>query len=209
MAADANVSSYEANIEQDKVNAAAPDLPMYKATLDRNLAMQKEGVVSRQVLDDANKDYLAALNKRDSARAQIGVDTARLAALCELVAHHSRRAIHRAKPITGADAFRHESGIHTAALLKTPTAYQPFPCEETGRIPEPFAIGKHSGSAGLQSLLDAGGISVPAWLCPEIVAAVRRRARTQKGAVSRQELAAIARQLSSERGFHRHGDIRT
>jgi HlyD family secretion protein len=77
-AADANVSSYEANIEQDKVNAAAPDLPMYKATLDRNLAMQKEGVVSRQVLDDANKDYLAALNKRDSARAQIGVDTARL-----------------------------------------------------------------------------------------------------------------------------------
>jgi HlyD family secretion protein len=77
-AADANVSSYEANIEQDKVNAAAPDLPMYKATLDRNLAMQKEGVVSRQVLDDANKDYLAALNKRDSSRAQIGVDTARL-----------------------------------------------------------------------------------------------------------------------------------
>ena len=76
--AQANVSTYEANIEQDKVNAAAPDLPMYKATLDRNLAMQKEGVVSRQVLDDANKDYLAALNKRDSARAQIGVDTARL-----------------------------------------------------------------------------------------------------------------------------------
>ena len=34
--AEANVTTYEANIEQDKVNAAAPDLPMYKATLDRN-----------------------------------------------------------------------------------------------------------------------------------------------------------------------------
>ena len=77
-AAEANVSTFEANIEQDKVNAAAPDLPMYKATLDRNLAMQKEGVVSRQALDDANRDYLAALNKRDAARAQIGVDTAKL-----------------------------------------------------------------------------------------------------------------------------------
>ena len=77
-AAEANVGTYEANIEQDKVNAAAPDLPMYKTTLDRNLEMQKEGVVSRQALDDADRDYLAALNKRDSAKAQIGVDIAKL-----------------------------------------------------------------------------------------------------------------------------------
>jgi HlyD family secretion protein len=76
--AEANVSTYEANIEQDKVNAAAPDLPMYRATLDRNLQMQKEGIVSRQTLDDANKDYLAALTRRDSSKAQIGVDTAKL-----------------------------------------------------------------------------------------------------------------------------------
>jgi HlyD family secretion protein len=77
-AAEANVATYEANIEQDKVNANAPDLPMYKATLDRNKEMQKEGVVSRQALDDANKDYLAALTRRDNSKAQIGVDTARL-----------------------------------------------------------------------------------------------------------------------------------
>jgi len=77
-AAEANVGTFEANIEQDRVNAAAPDLPMYKTTLDRNLQMQKEGVVSRQALDDANRDYLAALNKRDAAKAQIGVDTAKL-----------------------------------------------------------------------------------------------------------------------------------
>src|SRR6201996_1150351 len=48
--AEANVTAYEANVEQDKVNAAAPDLPMYKATLDRNLEMQHEGIVSRQTL---------------------------------------------------------------------------------------------------------------------------------------------------------------
>ena len=77
-AAEANVGTYEANIEQDKVNAAAPDLPMYKTTLDRNLQMQKEGVVSKQALDDANRDYLAALTRRDASRAQIGVDTAKL-----------------------------------------------------------------------------------------------------------------------------------
>jgi HlyD family secretion protein len=76
--AEANVGTYEANIEQDKVNAAAPDLPMYKVTLDRNLEMQKEGIVSRQTLDDANREYQAALTRRDSSKAQIGVDTAKL-----------------------------------------------------------------------------------------------------------------------------------
>jgi len=76
--AQANVTAYEANIEQDKVNAAAPDLPMYKATLDRNLEMKKDGLVSQQALDDTNKEYLAAMTRRDSSRAQIGVDTAKL-----------------------------------------------------------------------------------------------------------------------------------
>jgi len=77
-AAEANVATFEANIEQDRVNAEAPDLPMYKQTLDRNLQMAKEGVVSQQALDNANRDYLAALNKRDGAKAQIGVDNAKL-----------------------------------------------------------------------------------------------------------------------------------
>jgi HlyD family secretion protein len=76
--AQANVTTYEANIEQDKVNAAAPDLPMYKATLDRNVEMNREGIVSHQTLDDANRDYLAALTRRNSAQAQVGVDTAKL-----------------------------------------------------------------------------------------------------------------------------------
>jgi len=136
-----------------------------------------------------------------------GVDTTRLISLCELVANRAGRSIHRTKPITGADVFRHESGIHTAALLKNPAAYQPFACEEVGRAPEDFAVGKHSGSAGLQSLLAASGISVPTSLCPQILSAVRRRARAHKGAVSPQELAAIARQLSDERGLAQHADI--
>jgi HlyD family secretion protein len=76
--AQANVTTFEANVEQDKVNAAAPDLPMYKTTLDRNAEMVKEGIVSQQTLDNANKDYLAALTRRDSSKAQIGVDTAKL-----------------------------------------------------------------------------------------------------------------------------------
>jgi HlyD family secretion protein len=76
--AEANVTTYQANIQQDRVNAEAPDLPMYKSTLDRNQEMVKQGVVSEQVFDNANRDYLQALNKRDTARATIAVDQAKL-----------------------------------------------------------------------------------------------------------------------------------
>jgi homocitrate synthase NifV len=136
-----------------------------------------------------------------------GVHTSQLSALCNLVANRARRRIHASKPITGADAFRHESGIHTAALLRNAAAYQPFPSEETGRAPEPFAIGKHSGSAGIRSLLAASGISVPASLCPEILSAVRRRAREHKQAVSPQELSVIALALLSLGSPDRHADM--
>jgi len=77
-AAQANVSNFQAAIEQDKVNASAPDLPMYKVTLDRNTAMVKQGLVPQQSLDNANRDYLAALNKMQTAKAQISVDGAKL-----------------------------------------------------------------------------------------------------------------------------------
>lgn len=77
-AAEANVTTAKANIAQDKVNAAAPDLPMYQDTYQRNLKMLRDGIVSQQTLDNAERDYLAAKNKRDSAVAQIGVDEAKL-----------------------------------------------------------------------------------------------------------------------------------
>jgi HlyD family secretion protein len=75
---EANVTNFDATLVQDKVSAAAPDLPMYKVTLDRNIAMVKDGLVPQQSLDNANRDYLAALNKRDTAKAQLGVDQAKL-----------------------------------------------------------------------------------------------------------------------------------
>jgi HlyD family secretion protein len=77
-AAEASVGTNKAAIAQDRVTASAPDLPLYKEAYERQLEMQKEGVVSQQSLDDSNRAYQAALNKRDQAQAQIGVDEAKL-----------------------------------------------------------------------------------------------------------------------------------
>jgi HlyD family secretion protein len=77
-AAQSNARAAEAAITLDRVNAEAPDLPMYKHTYERAKQMQADGVVSAQSLDDAQQKYLAAANTRDKAVSQISVDTAKL-----------------------------------------------------------------------------------------------------------------------------------
>jgi HlyD family secretion protein len=77
-AAESNARAAAAAIQYDKVNAEAPDLPMYKHTYDRAKQMSTEGVVSKQSLDDAEQKYLFAANTRDKAVAQITVDTSKL-----------------------------------------------------------------------------------------------------------------------------------
>jgi len=77
-AAESNARAAAAAIQYDKVSAEAPDLPMYKNTYERNVAMSKQGVVSQQSLDDAQQRYLAAVNTRDKAVSQISVDTSKL-----------------------------------------------------------------------------------------------------------------------------------
>ena len=76
-AAESNARAAAAAIKYDKVNAEAPDLPMFKNTYERAKKMSSEGVVSKQSLDDAEQKYLSAANTRDKAVAQIIVDTAR------------------------------------------------------------------------------------------------------------------------------------
>jgi len=129
---------------------------------------------------------------------ECGVDASRLGPLCDLVASCSGRPIHVSKPIAGRDAFRHESGIHTAALLRNPAAYEPFPAASIGRAPNLFVIGKHSGSAGVRAVLAGGGVALPAALPPELLPAIRRRARAKKGSLSFQELRDIVQQFVSE-----------
>jgi HlyD family secretion protein len=77
-AAESNARAAAAAIQYDKVSAEAPDLPMYKNTYERNVAMSKQGVVSQQSLEDAQQKYLFAVNTRDKAVSQISVDTSKL-----------------------------------------------------------------------------------------------------------------------------------
>jgi HlyD family secretion protein len=78
-AADANLTSAEADSQRAKVDAEGPDVPLLKRGYDRALGMAKDGVVSQSALDDADKDYKMALNKQNVAKAQVTVLEAKIA----------------------------------------------------------------------------------------------------------------------------------
>lgn len=74
------------------------------------------------------------------------IDLTKLADVCALVRRHANVPISYNTPIAGRNSFRHESGIHVAAVLREPSCYEPFPPELVGQSRE-FVLGKTSGRA--------------------------------------------------------------
>jgi HlyD family secretion protein len=68
---EASAGSAEADIERAKFDAQGVDIPTLQHNYERAKNMAKDGVMSQQQLDDAERAYVTAVNKRDSARAQI------------------------------------------------------------------------------------------------------------------------------------------
>jgi len=62
------------------------------------------------------------------------------------------------KAIVGENAFVHEAGIHTHAILRDPLTYEPIPPKVVGRTRR-IVAGKHAGSAGLRAALNEMGLS--------------------------------------------------
>jgi len=78
-AAEANLRATEADIERAKVDALGPDVPTLQRAYERAQQMAREGVVSQAALDDAQRAYELAVNKRNVAVAQLSVSKAKQA----------------------------------------------------------------------------------------------------------------------------------
>lgn len=85
---EANLTSSQADYERAKVDAEGPDVPLLKREYDRAVEMAKDGVVSAQALDDADKNYQMALNKQNVAKAQVTVLKAKIAQAQADVVHN-------------------------------------------------------------------------------------------------------------------------
>src|SRR5215472_3497412 len=78
-AAAANLKSAQADYERAKVDAEGPDVPLLKRAYERDVSMAKDGVVSTQALEEAQRAYELALNKQNVAKAQVTVLKAKIA----------------------------------------------------------------------------------------------------------------------------------
>ncbi|MBN2418380.1 MAG: homocitrate synthase [Deltaproteobacteria bacterium] len=95
-----------------------------------------------------------------SGRFSTDIDTGHLTDLCNYVSRVSGRPISADKPVTGSNAFLHESGIHCAGLLKDPLSYQPYHPETVGRKGFGFVLGRQSGSHSIMHMLGKAGIEI-------------------------------------------------
>src|SRR5207249_9983552 len=78
-AATAAKESAQASLERNKVDAEGPDVPFLKLNMGRAEQMLKDGVMSKSVVEDAQKNYQLALNKQMSAQRNRAVSRAEIA----------------------------------------------------------------------------------------------------------------------------------
>src|SRR3989442_3845905 len=78
-AAEAALDSAKATLERNKVDAEGPDVPFLKLNMERAQQMYKDGVMSKSLVEDAEKNYQMALNKQMSAQRNLAVSRAEIA----------------------------------------------------------------------------------------------------------------------------------
>ena len=88
--------------------------------------------------------------------------------------------IPRNKPIVGANAFAHESGIHQAGVLANPETYEIMTPESVGVAGSALVLGKHSGRNAIAAKLVDLGYSLDADQITMIVDAVKNLADIKK-----------------------------
>jgi HlyD family secretion protein len=77
-AAQATEESAMAALERNKVEAEGPDLPFLKSGMERARQLYKEGLLAKNVVEDAEKAYQMALNKQVSAARNLAVSRAEI-----------------------------------------------------------------------------------------------------------------------------------
>jgi HlyD family secretion protein len=75
----AQLLSARATLERMRVEAQGPDLPFLKSAAERARRLYEQGLISTNVLEDAQKEYELALNKQRAAQSSVSVNQAEVA----------------------------------------------------------------------------------------------------------------------------------
>ena len=102
----------------------------------------------------ALEELVMALNvRRDTYGLDCAIATQQLYPASKLLSSIIGQPLSLSKPIVGANAFAHESGIHQDGVLKKRETYEIMSPEFIGRNHEDLVLGKHSGRNAIKTRL--------------------------------------------------------
>jgi 2-isopropylmalate synthase len=105
------------------------------------------------------EEFVMALTvRKDRLPFTVGINTKQIWNTARLLANTIGFPIPRNKPITGENAFAHESGIHQDGVLKKRETYEIMTPESVGRDASQLVLGRHSGLHGFKSRLQELGL---------------------------------------------------
>jgi methanogen homocitrate synthase len=123
-------------------------------------------------------------------------DLTQVPALSENVQKYTGIMMPATKPVVGANAFAHESGIHIAAILEDPHTYEFIPPELLG-LERKFILGKHTGKRALTHILSSVGYHLPEEQVVRVLDEIKGRSEG-KCRITPQVLAEIIRDITGE-----------
>ncbi len=107
------------------------------------------------------EEFVMALTvRKDLLPYTTGINTRQIWNTSRLLANTIGFPIPRNKPITGENAFAHESGIHQDGVLKKRETYEIMTPESVGRDGSQLVLGRHSGLHGFRNRLSALGLEL-------------------------------------------------
>jgi len=130
----------------------------------RNGARQVEctvnGIGERAGNASMEEIVMAIKTRQDFYRCDTGINTREISKVSRLVSKYTGFVVPPNKAIVGANAFRHESGIHQDGVLKERTTYEIMSPEDVGFVGTGLVLGKHSGRHAFKVRLHALGIDL-------------------------------------------------
>ncbi|WP_160064431.1 LeuA family protein [Natronorubrum halalkaliphilum] len=128
-----------------------------------------------------------------------GIDTTRIAELSEIVEEKSAMETPGNKPIVGANAFSHESGIHAAGVIENSDTFEPgVMTPEMVGAERQLVMGKHTGTHSVRERLRERGYDPT----DEQVSAVTRRVKDY-GAEKRRVTVDVLERFAEAAGVER------
>jgi 2-isopropylmalate synthase len=103
---------------------------------------------------------MALSTRKDFFDLTTNIDTTRIYKISRMVSELTGFSIPPNKAIVGANAFRHESGIHQDGVIKERTTYEIMDARTIGLPSSTLVMGKHSGRHALKTRLEELGYSL-------------------------------------------------